>query len=291
MPDVPREAFSAVRFDWGKVETSRLKRLLRALMEVNQEPDGQFRIEPWRLSKALDSLEGRPGVTADELAQLEFGFIQALDGSEHGIPNLERKVTESPLVFVHAVAVLFRRNDAGQDPPEWRVDDSDRRAALGGAVFELLRQVRRIPGAGDDGSVDGQALARWVDEARRLCREHGRSQIGDEQIGQLLSRAPSEEDGSWPCRPVCEVMERVASPDIAIGFRVGVYNARGVVSRSLDEGGVQERERSARYRAWAERLVFDYPYVANILERIAKRYDREADWEDSEVLTRMRLQH
>ncbi len=285
----PREAFFAVRFDWSKVETSRLKRLLAALVEVVPETDGQFRIERWSLSKALDSLDGRPGVTADELAQLEFAFIQALDRSEHGIPNLERKVTESPLVFVQALALLFKRSDAGQDPPEWRVDDPDRRAALGSAAFGLLRQVTRIPGAGDDGSVDGHALRRWVDEARRSCREHGRSAIGDEQIGELLSRAPSEGDGSWPCRPVCEVLERVASPDVARGFEVGVYNARGAVSRSLDEGGGQERELSGRFRAWAERLVFDYPYVANILERIAKSYDREAEHEDADVLIRKRL--
>ena len=255
----PREAFLAVQFDWDKVETSRLKRLLTALVEVDSEPDGQFRIERWGLSRALDSLDGRPGVTADELAQLEFAFIQALDDSEHGIPNLERKVTESPLVFVRALALLFKRSDAGQDPSEWRVDDPARRAALGSAAFGLLRQVRRIPGAGDDGSVDGQALSRWVDEARRLCREHGRSEIGDEQIGQLLSRAPSEEDGSWPCRAVCEVLERVAAPDVARGFKVGVCNARGVVSRGLDEGGTQERELAARYRAWAERWAFEYP--------------------------------
>ncbi len=285
----PREAFLAVWFDWGKVETSRLKRLLTALVEVDPEPEGQFRIERW-LSSALDSLDGRPGVTADELAQLEFAFIQALDHSEHGIPNLERKVTESPSVFVQALALIFKRSDAGQDPPEWRVDGPGRRAALGSAAFRLLRQVRRIPGASDDGSLDGQALSRWVDEARRLCREHGRSKTGDEQIGELLSRAPSEEDGSWPCRPVCEVLERVASPDVAKGFRVGVYNARGVVWRGLDEGGAQERELGARYRAWAERWAFEYPYVANVLERIAKGYGQEGEREDSDVLARQRLE-
>jgi len=70
-----------------------------------------------------------------------------------------------------------------------------------------------------------------------------------------------------------------------------VHNARGVHSRSLDEGGVQERGLSAKYRAYAERLTFDYPYVANILGRIAQAYDWEAEQEDSEVLVRKRLQY
>ena len=72
---------------------------------------------------------------------------------------------------------------------------------------------------------------------------------------------------------------------------MGVHNARGVVTRSLDEGGAQERELSAKYRSWAERLVFDYPYVASILERIADGYERDAEREDSEVLAMKRLEH
>ena len=86
-------------------------------------------------------------------------------------------------------------------------------------------------------------------------------------------------------------LQAIASPDVATGFEIGVRNARGVHRRGLDEGGVQERALSAKYRAYAERLTFDYPYVANILERIAEAYDWEAEREDSEVLRRKRLQY
>ena len=286
----PWEAFSAVRFDWDKVETSRLKRLL-ALVEAAPPPGRQFQVESWSLSKALDSLDGRPGVTVDEMAQLEFAFIDKLDDSEHGIPNIECRVAESPALFVQALALFTTRDDDGQDPMEWRVDDPERRDALGDAAYRLLDRVRRLPGVDTEGRGDADMLSRWVAEARRLCAEHGRAGIGDERIGQLLSRAPAVEDGSWPCRPVCEVLQTVASPDVAAGFEIGVRNARGVHSRSLDEGGAQERALSAKYRAYAERLTFDYPYVANILERIAAAYDWEAEREDSEVLTRKRLQY
>ena len=286
----PWEAFFAVRFDWDRVETSRLKRLLAALVEAAPPPGRQFEVESWRLSKALDALDGRPGVTVDEMAQLEFAFIDTLDDSEHGIPNIERRVAESPALFVQALALFTPRDDNGQDPMEWRVDDPERRDALGDAAYRLLDRVRRLPGVDTEGSGEADVLSRWVVEARRLCAEHGRAGIGDERIGQLLSRAPAA-DGSWPCRPVCEVLQTVASPDVARGFEVGVRNARGVHSRGLDEGGVQERALSAKYRAYAERLTFDYPYVANILERIAEAYEWEAEREDSDVLTRKRLQY
>ena len=292
-----RAAFFAVRFDWDKVETLRLKRLLNAIATVDTEPAGQYEIDAYYLSTALDALGRRPGVTVDEMAQLEFACSDALLSlrgarrDAHGIPNLERRISESPGLFVQALALVFERKGDGQDPLEWRVDDPGRRTSLAHAAFRLLEEISRVPGADDEGCVDADALSQWVTEVRRLCKEYGRATIGDQQIGQLLSRAPSEKDGPWPCRPVCEVLETIASQDIAAGFEIGVYNARGARSRSLDEGGKQEWELSARYRAWAEQLVFDYPYVASILERIAKSYDRDAEREDSEVLVMKRLEN
>jgi hypothetical protein len=293
----PRAAFSVVQFDWSKVETSRLKRLLEAVISGNSEPAGHFEIESWHLSAALDSLDGRPGVTADEMAQLEFSCSDALLSLRrtkhrgHGIPNLERKISESPGMFVQAVALVSKRKDDGHDPPEWHVDDPGRRASLQSATFRLLQEITRVPGTADDGRVDAHALSQWVTEVRRLCSENGRATVGDQQIGQFLSKAPSEKDGLWPCRSVCGVLETIASQDLAAGFGRGVYNARGAHMRSLDEGGKQERELAAKYRAWAERLTFDYPYVASILERIAKHYDRDAEREDVEVLTMNGLEH
>jgi addiction module HigA family antidote len=283
----PRAAFHAVHMDWPEIETSRLKRLLLAVATVDAEPAGHYKLNAHYISEALNSLDGRTGVNPDEMAHLEFLFIEALNHSEHGIPNLERQIAESPAIFVQALALTYKRRDDRQDPPEWRIDDPERRAGIASAAYRLLDQIKRIPGTGPDGKVNTEALLAWVTEVRRLCAENGRAEIGDHQIGQLLSRAPAEEDGVWPCIPICEVMERIASPRIATGFDVGVYNARGVHSRG--EGGAQERELVAKYRAWAKQRAFDYPYVGGVLESIAASYDREAEWHDSDAKVRKRL--
>ena len=138
----------------GKVETSRLKRLLADVIgrhSESEESEDHFKIEPWHLSAALDSVDGRPGVTVDEMAQLEFSCSDALLSLRrtrhrgHGIPNLERKISESPGLFVQAVALVFARNGDGQDPPEWRVDDPGHRASLARAAFRLLGEISRYP--------------------------------------------------------------------------------------------------------------------------------------------------
>ena len=287
----PRTAFQAVRLDWSQVETSRLKRLLFAVATVDAEPADWYRPQDYHLSDALDALGDRTGVSPDEMAQLEFMFISALEHSKYGIPNIGRQIATSPAFFVQVLALAVKRNDDRQDPPEWQIEDTERQAELASAANRLLGRIEHIPGTDSEGKVNAEELIDWIAEARRLCAEHGRIKLGDQKIGELLSRGPAEGDGSRPCLPVCEAMERTASKHIGTGFHIGVFNGRGVVSRGIDEGGTQERDLAAKYRGWAQQRAFDYPYVTSVLERIAADYDWEAKWEDTEVEIRKRLGH
>ena len=303
--DRPRAAFSLVRFDWERVETSRLKRLLVTVATVDSEPvnslptldcepGDHYRIESYELSEALGSLAKRVGVTTDEMAHLEFLFIEALPDSEHGrmIPHLEQCIAESPLLFVQMLALVDERSDAGQDPREWRVDDPAHRHALGAAAAALLERVKRMPGTNSNGQVDAEALKRWVAEARNLCMKHERVDFGDQIIGGWLSRAASgEDDTPWPGRPVCETLEMFASDDMAAGFRVGTYNRRGFTTREAYEGGGQERDLAATYRSWAAAWRFEYPFVAGILDTISKHYEKDATLQDARVSVMKRLEH
>jgi addiction module HigA family antidote len=283
----PRAAFFAVHMDWDKVETSRLKRLLQEVATIGDEGAGQYRVDAHDLSEALSSLNGRPGVSETEMAHLEFLYLRALDRSEHGIPNLERQISQSPLFFVQAVAMTYKRNDGGQDPPELQIDNQERRDAIVSATYQLLGRIRRTPGTGKDGAVNRDELLAWLNETRRLCAEYARPEIGDQCIGHLLARSSPGPDGSWPSAAVCDAMETIASPEIAIGFRVGVQNARGAVWRG--EGGGQERGLSARYRTRAAELAIEYPYVSGVLEDLARSYDHQAQWHDTDSVVRRRL--
>jgi hypothetical protein len=283
----PRAAFQSVQFGLNEVETSRLKRLLHEVGTFNSEAVGTYQLDAHHLSSALTILQGRSGVTSDEMAGLEFRFIRALEFSEHGIPNLERQLVRSPSLFMQVLALTFRRSDDGEDPPELRLDDVEHRQAVCSATYSLLNKIKRIPGTDDaDGMIKAADLKAWIVEVRSLCLEYGRLGIGDEKIGQILAAAPVGDDGVWPCEPVREILEEIGSQDIAIGMGVGVYNSRGVV---LGEGGAQERELAGKYRTWSRQLAFEYSYVSNLVEQIAIKYERQAVWEDSEVAVRRRL--
>jgi addiction module HigA family antidote len=283
----PRAAFQAVHMDFNEIETSRLKRLLRDVATVSAEPAGHFRLDRHYLSEGLDALQRRAGVTRDEMAQLEFLFIDALDSSQHGIPNLESQIVESPAIFVQAVALAFKRSDAGEDPPEWRIEHPEQKVAIVRAAQRLLDQIKKIPGTDQNGQIDAAELGSWIRSVRSLCRKHARADIGDQCLGQLLARAPGAENGEWPCEAVCQVMEEEASPEIARGFKIGVCNSRGIVCRG--EGGDQERELVIKYRTLSEALRFDFPYVASVVDSIASSYSQEACWWDSQSAIDKRL--
>jgi addiction module HigA family antidote len=285
----PRAAFYAVHMNFDGVETSRLKRLLHDVATVNAESEDHYKIDSYNVSEALHSLDSRVGVTRDEMAQFEFLFINALHYTEHGIPNLENQIVQSPMLFVQVLALVYKRSDEVEDMLESLINNPEQRANVASAAYRLLGQIKKIPGTDDSGRVDVAALTTWLVEVRRLCREHGRTVIGDQQIGQLLANAPSDENGMWPCESVCEAMEEIGSPEIGRGFHIGVYNSRGAFWGR--DAGKQEQELAAKYRACAERLHFDYPYMGSVLEGIAKNYDSLSQWQESEEKIVKRLRH
>jgi addiction module HigA family antidote len=283
----PRAAFATVHFALQELETSRLRRLLEDIGTSDAEPSGAYQLESYYLSEALNVLQNRPGVTEEEMARLEFRFVTVLEHETHGIPNLEKQVGKSPALFVQALALLYRRDDGGEDPPEWQVKDEEKSSDLGTAVYRLLENIRRVPGATDTGDIDEKALMAWVKEAQSLSAKYGRGDIGDIKIGRILSAAPVGTDGIWPCEPVRNVMEECGTAEMAEGFQTGVYNSRGVHARG--EGGEQERVLAEKYRNWSRKLRFDHPYVATTVEGVAESYDQQAGWQDSESAVRRRL--
>jgi hypothetical protein len=235
----PRAAFQSAHFSFEEVETSRLKRLLHEVATCNAEPAGLYRLDPHNISSALEILQQRPGVTEEEMAAVEFKYIQALDYTEHGIPNLQRQLAKSPSLFMQIIALTYKRSDDGEDPPEWGLSKLEHNEALFSAAYAALSRMKYIPGRDKKGKIDIEKLKTWVTELRSLCLKHARAKIGDQTIGQILATAPVGEDGVWPSEPVRAVLEEIASQDIAAGMGIGVYNLRGMHTR--EEGGKQER--------------------------------------------------
>jgi addiction module HigA family antidote len=290
----PRAAFVAcVRFEPSKFDAKVLYRLMEAMAKESNDKPGTYQLEHYHVEQAFKHMDASPLVTENEMANLEFAYLDALarpwdDRADmYGIPNLERYIEAHPEVFVQAIAWAYKRKDDGTDPAEFLVPEGNR-SNLAEQGYKLIEAIGRIPGHDDLGELKTDRLAKWIATVRKTCNEISRGDIADLCIGKLLANAPIGHDGVWPCEPVRRVMEDIQSESMMQVAHTGIFNSRGVVWRG--EGGDQERELAHKYRKWGEALQSSYPYVsAKLLMELARTYERQANQEDTEAGIRRRM--
>lgn len=251
-----------------------------ALERLLETPPGEDPVAgsfAYNVTRVLDALAKSKDIDEGRIAKLEWAFLPLL-GRGHPRPAvLHRELARNPLFFSEIVSFVFR---AEQEEPREASEQEQTRAKQG---YELLQSWRRIPGLSDDGTVDASWLKSWVKQARETTAANGRKTIGEQSIGHVLSGSPNGDDGAWPHHAVRDVIDECRSPQLERGFELGVYNSRGVVSKSLTEGGAQERQLANQYEAFAKTTSVSWPRTAAVLRRIADRYRREASQEDHEA--------
>ncbi|MDR6841329.1 HigA family addiction module antitoxin [Pseudoxanthomonas sacheonensis] len=288
----PRAAFAAIHIHMEILAPELLYQLMVDMLKEGQDRPGEYQMDQHYLERAFVLLDKNPGLTVEQKAVLELGYIDALSRpwsqrEGYGIPNLERYVELHPEVFVHAVAWAYRRDDEGKDPEEFQVaPDLVKNFAKRG--YKLLEGLSRVPGQDDLGELEEKRLGAWVKAVREACSQIARLEVGDICIGKLLSTAEVGDDGVWPCVPVRQVLEDIHSRAIMRGAHTGLYNSRGAIWRG--EGGDQERGLADKYRAWANELQYSHPFVASeLLMGMARTYEAEASREDTQARIRRRM--
>ncbi|WP_029007349.1 helix-turn-helix domain-containing protein [Azospirillum halopraeferens] len=260
--------------------------LIRVLDAAVQEPSTDDRpashdatMFSYHIGLLFKRLDEDGSIGEAELVRLEWAYFRVLRRSERPPRTLGKAMASDPELFVQILCTIFRpAEESGVADPE--PADREAAACIAKQAYFVLHHWSRIPGSDDAGEIDGAALEAWVKEARRLCARAGRGAIGDQKIGEILAAARRREGESWPPEPVREIIEICRSRDVELGFQIGVYNRRGVTSRSLRDGGVQERVLARTYRADARALALDWPRTAATLERIAESYEHDAVRED-----------
>jgi hypothetical protein len=254
-----------------------------AFIETPDDPEttllSQFDIQ--RLLKAVSVHRHSLGVA--RAIRIEWYFLPML-GHEPNALTLHKALAEDPKFFVQIITLIYgsEKEEITEEP----TPTEERKAAAENA-FRLLLSWSLCPGTDDDKNLDPQKMRSWVTEARNLLVGTGREALGDEQIGQALESGPSDPDGT-PCAPIRELIEELRSDNIDRGFEVHAYNRRGVVTKSLDEGGRQEWALAAKYGHIAESLRTEWPRTAAIFRRLRETYEAQARREDAEAERRRR---
>lgn len=287
----PCAAFSVARFDCDKLRTGILTNLLHDMGTNDTESAQHYRCQSHDIVSAFDALNNRDDVDSVKLVRLEFMYVRAI-GSHSGFKfaNLSREVASSPQSFFYLVALCFRRSDHDEDDPSLELPtDADQLRNAADLAYTTLDNVTQIPGTQDDGTLNVDHLREWVKSVRELAKKHDREAITDQLIGSLLQRCGVDDDGVWPRAEVRQVMEEIASEEMAIGMNIEERNSRGVQWRPSPDNGDQERALAGKYRGYGEAIMNRTPFVARMLFNIAESYEWDARRYDDEGRRRERL--
>jgi excisionase family DNA binding protein len=251
-----------------------VKNALTSLMATS-EPMLDHSMSPYYVEQLLAFMESEAPDDPD-LARYEFALFGLLHDKNPSLA-LFRALNESPEDFILMIRSLFRAE--GAEKRETTAAEKQ----FANRSWEILREWKNIPGQRPDGTVDEELLREWVRTARLSFEESGHTSVGDEQIGEMLSASPTGTDGVWPAEAVREIIESTGSVRLETGLEIGLFNRRGVTSRSPYEGGTQERALQERYLGMSRALAPKWRRTSRVLKAIADSYGRDARREDEDA--------
>lgn len=286
----PRAAFHLIDIKPTNASSKSLVTLLDAIAQPTGEFDSDMIPASHSIERVFESLNEREDVDQHVMARLEFFYIQVLTPfQKYGLPNLSKEVASSPRLFMQLVATCFKRKDGRNDPDGSKLyTDDNKSEEIIAAAFRATDHINVIPGTDKNGKINGADLRDWINEVRKLASELSRKEITDQRIGQLLSHTPVDErDNVWPLQEIREVIEPLASKDIATGMEIGLFNSHG--AEWVDSRNKREWENARRYREMASKENSKHPFVGKMLLSIAESYEGHAKWHERDERIDRRL--
>lgn len=233
-----------------------------------------------------------------EVARLEWKWLPFASHGRRTLSALQRAMARAPELFVELLKVLYR-SDANESSEVEPLSDLDKERAH--RAFKVLEAWAVVPGSHSPRSSDTRAtgkqqkvdqqratpqtldadrLREWVDTARKLAAECGRSKPCEDRIGHVLAHAPADDDGVWPHIAVRDLIESSKSEHLERCFYIGILNKRGAHFTARD--GEPERALARQYRSWHEAVRLTHPRTAKLLQQIADTYESDAQREIEE---------
>jgi len=247
---------------------------LEMAIRTRPEYEGAWRVFDY-IDEIFEAIERTEEIDETRLAYLEFALIRVLTNrGGRGPKFLRKELSRNPDFFIEVLCLAY----PAEDEDKRDLSDDERAKAL--SCYELLHGWNVIPGMGTNGIINLVVINNWVQRVRELSVQCKRAKVSDLAIGQVLSHSPKESDGTWPAIPIRDLVESINSDAINRGFIMGVSNNRGVTSRGLLDGGVQERQLANQYKQYADAVRTLWPRTAAVLDKLTVEYLSDAHRED-----------
>ena len=244
---------------------------IRALLSVLEKSDVDVQLDQYQTVEVIKCLQKSPSVDREVLCEIEWCFLSMLRFSTGSPVTLESRLASEPAFFAEIVAYAFRsKNEAESDD-----EPSEERKATAMNAYRLLNEWRGCPGKLSDDAFDKKIFTNWLNEAMRITKETGHSEIAQNRIGHVLTNAPKDPNGLWIHRAVAAALNERDAGKMRSGFTIELYNQRGVHGFTA---GREERELAQLNREKAEALeTAGYSRFATAMREFARGYERDAE--------------
>lgn len=229
------------------------------------------------LANLLTYAEDNKVAKMEEIAILEWKIHPLLEGHRGSLSAIKKWLVTEPTLFCEMVTLIYKDD-------EGKINDTldpKLRESLASAAFNLLSKWKGFPG-NLGGTFDPKSFSAWFSKAKELNKEKKHLKSGDYELGKVLSRAPSD-NGLWPHKAVADYLEKVATKEERHHCFIEIFNNRGVVSKSIGEGGKQERELAETYLKYANQYRSTHPKVYRLLQSVSECYMADGKRADIDV--------
>jgi hypothetical protein len=245
---------------------------VRALLAAIQSTEVPHGSDGYEIAQIISALQADEEANPDAVFRVEWAYLPILDDYRQASPKiLESRLATDPAFFCEIVRLVFRSKH-GADRPVPTPEDAPTIAAN---AYRLLSKWRMPPGTQKDGSFVSTDLVNWIEKVKEESSASGHLEVAMTMLGHALTHVPKDPDGLWIHRGAADALNARDAGDIRDGFRVELYNSRGVHGFTA---GKAELDIALRYREQAAELDEEgFHRFAGTLKELAATYEREAE--------------
>jgi hypothetical protein len=248
-------------------------RAVSALLAAISSTESSHAMDSYHIVQIIKVLQDDSETDRDSLLQVEWAYLSLLETEQGASPTiLESELASNPNFFCELIQIVYRSDKE----PKVEKNLSEQQKTVATNAYRLLNEWRTPPGTQKDGTFNGDDFLKWLEISIANCTDSGHLKIALQHVGEVLFYCPPDTNGLWIDRIAAETINGKEVEQMRIGYRLKVFNSRGV--HWIDPTGKPEFELAAKYRKQAEDIEnAGYHRFATILRELAKEYDREAE--------------
>jgi hypothetical protein len=224
--------------------------------------------------EVIQALQSHPSVSADDLFQIEWGYLPLLDRVRGSSPRtIELRLANDPSLFCEIIRLVFRSEAESEKSSS--EEPSEQSKEMIRSAYRLLKNWRMPPGTQKDGTFDSKKFEFWLETVKAACTKTGHLKSATRQLGHVLVYAPPDPDGLWLHRSVSAALNDKDADEMRQGFTSELFNSRGVYTWT---GGKEERTLATKYRDRADKIESaGFQRLATALRELANSYESDAE--------------